>query len=157
MNADLGKRWGTGIGKIVRRPDKAKGSVFRGIQSVRYALANERVKFLDWPQRRRGLPDEKLHNAGAPESTTEEIRAYVFPDGESATTDTQRAKREKSEVADESAVDHGCDTLRYLCDWAYGDSRPDLSTPPGDVPVDDGKGVPPGYMVPSRGYTRRRG
>lgn len=157
FNADLGKRWGTGIGSIMRRPDKTKGSIFRGVQSVRYALANERLRFLDWAQRRRGLPDQKLHDAGAPESTTAEIVAYVFPDSEAATTETQRIKREKSEVPDESSVDHGCDTLRYLCDWAYGDSRPDLTVPPGAAPVDDGKGVPPGYMVAAKGRTRRRG
>lgn len=133
LNADLGRAHGTGVGQIIRRPDKSAGKE-RGIQAARLAMEGGHVFFIAERYRLRGGPDPALVEEDKPHSTTDEIPGYVYPDTEDAANTRILGEREKSELPEKGLPDHGCDTLEYLCTWRWGNRRPDL-TPPAPPPA----------------------
>jgi phage terminase large subunit len=115
MNKRIGPRRGRDMKEIVRECNKQRspGAEKVGIDQVRVRLAAR-------PDGTRGIyflrdtlrhgEDPVLVEKAAPVCTTQEIPAYVYRLKEDG--------KPYKEEPDPTCVDHGCDTLRYACDFA---------------------------------------
>ena len=119
LNDSLSFSRGRGVGSVVRACDKSKGKI-HGLNAVRRALDNDLIRFLHPEARMRQWPDPELDES-APTCSTQEAPSYTYPDPERAGTPDARVKREQSEVADPTCVDHGMDMWEYWATAMYGD------------------------------------
>lgn len=94
-----------------RRADSGTGDM-GGLDTVRWYL-NGRMFF--WNDRLRYGPDESLIEAKRPTSTVAEFGQYVFQASERAGVSIANRRLE---LTDSTCVDHGMDTVRYLCTFA---------------------------------------